>query len=342
MLRLDRGSGDRELLAHSPERFNVYSLPFDYDENADAPAEWLRVLDSLDVDDDVIELIQEWFGFVISGDMSKSKMLYLYGNTRAGKGVITRTLQQLVGRGNFVSPNLSQFGETFGLQPTIGKTLITINDARFRGIKTAELVERLLNFTGADDMTINRKNRDPWQGRPSARVMIVSNDLPNVTGEQSTAFAKRILGPVYLHKSFYNHEDEDLERRLRRELSQIAMWAFDGYDRLCEAERFTTPRSSKRLHREVEESMSPVLGFVRERCEPAHDGFVSKDRLYRAFIKWAEEAGLYVPSKIEFGRQLRGAVGERLGESKMQAGKGQLAREHCWRGIVLRDTEAML
>ena len=42
--------------------------------------------------------------------------------------------------------------------------------------------------------------------------MIVTNDLPNITGEQTTAFANRIIGPIHLHKSFLGNEDHGLDR----------------------------------------------------------------------------------------------------------------------------------
>jgi putative DNA primase/helicase len=339
VLRLTRSNGQRELSEHSPELFNTYCLPFAFDEDAPPPIEWLSFLKSLEIDDDTVDLLQEWFGYVVSGDLSKNRMLYLYGETRAGKGVITRTLQRLVGLENIASPNLAQFGEPFGMQPTVGKTLITVNDARFRGAKTAELVERLLNFTGDDEMTINRKNREPWVGRPSARVMIVSNDLPSITGEQTTAFAKRIIGPIRLHKSFYDHEDEGLERRLRRELPAILMWAFDGYDRLCEQGRFTVPAESARLHREIEESMSPVLSFVSERCTTGADERVPKDQLYAAYRNWCSESGIYVPSKVEFGRQLQGSDAK-VYPTKVPTRNGD--RVHGWRGVSLNERESLL
>lgn len=340
MLHLVRDTGERTLKPHSPGLFNLYALPFDYAEDAGPPKAWLRFLDSLEIDADVVDLLQEWFGYVISGDLSMSRMLYLYGATRAGKGVITRVLQALVGRANHVSPNLSQFGDTFGLEATVGKTLVTVNDARFRGIKSAELVERLLNFTGGDHMSINRKNRQPWTGPPVSRVMIVSNDLPSISGEQSSAFAKRILGPIHLRKSFYAQEDFQLERRLAGELVEILMWAFDGYDRLCENGGFTEPVSSAAIHFEMSAAMQPVELFLSERCVLGSGRRVTKDRLYAAYRNWANDAGLFVASKIEFGRQLLGCdAGRAISPTKMQTGHGHADRVQtwAWRGVMLAD-----
>jgi putative DNA primase/helicase len=295
-------------------------------------------LDSLEIDQEVCDLLQEWFGYVVSGDSSKHKFLYLLGPTRAGKGVITRTLQSLVGASNYASPNLAQFGTNFGLQPTIGKSLITINDARFRGVRSAELVERLLNFTGGDSMTIDRKNREPWEGRPTARVMVVSNDPPSVTGEQTTAFARRILGPIELHRSFYDNEDYELEDRIAGELDAIMGWALDGYARLVARGRFVRPAASAELFREIEEAMSPVLAFVRDRCVHSPNHIVGKDQLYAAYKRWCADSGTYCASKVEFGRQLKGTLRDKVQWVKLPREAGK-PRGNGWRGIRVIGAE---
>ena len=106
-LRLDKASGTKTLRPNAPTDFLLSSLPFDYDPEVGDPETWLDFLDSLEVDTDVIDLLQEWFGYVISGDTSMHKFLYLYGATRAGKSTITRVLRRLVGPSNATSPDVN-------------------------------------------------------------------------------------------------------------------------------------------------------------------------------------------------------------------------------------------
>jgi putative DNA primase/helicase len=58
----------RHLLPHTPQYFNQTSVPFDYNANAPEPRRWLDFLAELWPDQpDAIDVLGEWFGYVISG-----------------------------------------------------------------------------------------------------------------------------------------------------------------------------------------------------------------------------------------------------------------------------------
>jgi hypothetical protein len=84
----------REVLPHTPLFFNLTSVPFDYDPEASRPRVWFEFLNDLWPDDDEsLNALQEFFGYVISGRLDLHKILLLVGPTRAGKGVIASDLQ---------------------------------------------------------------------------------------------------------------------------------------------------------------------------------------------------------------------------------------------------------
>ena len=47
---------------------------------------------------DAIDVLGEWFGYVISGRLDLHKILLMVGPTRGGKGAIARVLTALIGR----------------------------------------------------------------------------------------------------------------------------------------------------------------------------------------------------------------------------------------------------
>ena len=80
------------LLPHNPLFFNQTSVPFDYDEHALQPKRWLQFLNELWPNgSEAIEVLAQWFGYVISGRTDLHKILLMVGPTRGGKGVIART-----------------------------------------------------------------------------------------------------------------------------------------------------------------------------------------------------------------------------------------------------------
>lgn len=140
-----------EVVEPTPALFNTNALEFDYDLNAPQPARWLMFLNQLFGDDEeAVRLLQEWFGYCLTGDTRQQKMLLLVGPKRSGKGTIGRVLTQLVGAGNVVGPTTGSLAGAFGLQPLIDKSLAIVSDARFSGENVATVVERLLCISGED------------------------------------------------------------------------------------------------------------------------------------------------------------------------------------------------
>lgn len=311
--------GQRAIEPHSPERFALSSLPFDYSEDAACPL-WREFLSSLwPGDHEAIELLQEWFGYVVSGDIRLHKMLMLGGVPRSGKGTIARTLEALVGHGNHSSPTLDALGTNFGLQASVGKSLIVVSDARFDGRNNAVVVERLLTLVGGDTMQIDRKNRDPWIGRNSARLLIVSNELP-ILRESSGALIDRFIGPLETATSWLGREDVDLGSKIETELTGILNWSLDGLDRLREqGNHFTRPESSRRSRREWSEMNAPVLAFLLARCQRTEGAEIERSVLYSSYVQWCRETGHQPTTDARFGRDLKIATQRKpLGESKHQ------------------------
>jgi putative DNA primase/helicase len=77
----------RNLYEHTPLYFNQTSVPFAYDPAAPKPTKFLSFLDELWPDEAAaIDLLGEWFGYVISGRLDLHKILLMVGPTRGGKG----------------------------------------------------------------------------------------------------------------------------------------------------------------------------------------------------------------------------------------------------------------
>ena len=324
--------GARELLEHDPRFFNATSVPFAYDPDAPVPMRWYRFLDDLWGEDEAsVSTLAEWFGYVVSGRLDLQKILLIVGPTRAGKGVIARTLRHLVGADNYAGPTLSSFAGDFGLSPLLGKSLAVVSDARLNGRGAHVVVERLLSISGEDPLTVNRKYRDQWTGQLPCRLMLCSNELPQL-GDASMAVAGRFV-PLLLTKTWYGQEDRHLEESLIPELPGILNWALDGLGRLTQQDRFTQPPHVEETIRALEDLASPVNAFIRDRCVTGPDEEVARGALYAIWRTWAEENGQTRTSQTVFGRDLRAAVGGRLRTVQLRDGDG---RQRAYRGIGLK------
>jgi P4 family phage/plasmid primase-like protien len=295
----------RKLIPASPRYFATTALGVAFDPEAKAPASWLAFLSQLWGDDsESIEALQEWFGYLLTADTRQQKILLLVGAKRSGKGTIMRILSALIGYASVAAPTLSSLGTNFGLWPLIGKTAAIIGDARLGGRSDiTTIVERLLSISGEDALTVDRKHRDPWTGRLSARVAIVSNELPRFT-DASDAIVSRML-ILELSQSFYGKEDPDLTDKLLADLPGILLWAIDGWHRLRKRGHFLQPSTSRGTIEEMADLASPVGAWVRERCAKGYGATMDCTEAYRDFERWAQANGHHVTSQNTFAKDLK-------------------------------------
>ena len=319
----------KQLHPLTPRLFSQVAVPFPYDPAAPKPAAWLRFLHELwPGDPQSIAALQEFFGYVLSGRLDLHKILLLVGPTRSGKGTIARILTALIGKGNVANPTLASMSTNFGLSPLIGKPLAIVGDARLGRGDAHQVVERLLSISGEDMLTIDRKYREPWTGKLPTRFLIVSNELPRF-GDASGAIAHRFV-VLILKRSFLGQEDHTLIDKLMRELPGILRWSLNGFDRLGSNDRFTISGASEDAVVTLQDLVSPVAAFVRDRCQLSSE--IAVDDIWAAWKEWAEDNGHRAGSKQSFGRDLRASVPS----LSMYRPRDDGDRERRYLGISLR------
>jgi putative DNA primase/helicase len=312
------GAEARVLTDHTPEFFTdtAVVVPYEADARCDR---WMKFLDELwPGDEDSQALLQEWFGYVLAGSTGLHKILTLVGPRRSGKSTIAWALEQLLGgTGQVDHPTMARLAEPFGLAPMLGKRLAVVGDARI-GKSDPAIVEKLLMISGEDPVTVNRKNRDELNVKLGARLMIVSNDMPDLR-DTTGALASRFLPLRIRIEGFLGREDFHLKRTLADELPGILTWALDGADRLWDREgRFTLGEAVQKSMEEVERSASPVKAFVGDLLvlDPAAEAIAPKDGVYEAYTLWCAAEGYMAKGKNVFFRDLLAAYPGQLDVGK--------------------------
>lgn len=295
----------REFTEPSPAYLNTSSVPFAYDPAAPAPERWLAFLDQvMPGDGEAVQLLQEWFGYVLSGMTNQQKILYLQGAPRGGKGTVARILKRLVGEINFVGPTLAGMSTDFGLAPMIGKSLAVVSDMRMPERNAQLVLERLLSISGEDTLSVNRKYRADWNGQLPVRLMFLSNNLPAFK-DPSGAFASRLL-LIRMPQSFLGREDPGLEDKLATELQGILLWALEGLARLMARGHFVQPAASAETLSAVADAGSPLGVFLATRTVPDPGGAVSCKVMFAAYQQWGtEENGQkWTATQTQLGREM--------------------------------------
>jgi putative DNA primase/helicase len=298
-----------ELKPHDPARFNLNSLAFNYEPDATCPEFAKFVHDALSGDQDQMDTLQEWFGYVLSGRTDLHKIGVLVGPPRCGKGTINRLLRAMVGPENFAGPTIGRFDNQFALAGLIGKSLASFGDVRWNHNKVPSAVETMLTISGGDPISVPRKGIPDWEGQLGVRFMMISNDAPSFN-DTSGAFAGRMVF-IEFRKSYLGQEDPGLQDRLMEELPGIYNWAKVGEQRLRRTGRFTESASVAELRQEVQHGSSPILGWADDWCS-LEDFSTSLDAVFPSYVQWLDDQHSSLsPNKGRFARDLRSALGHR-------------------------------
>jgi P4 family phage/plasmid primase-like protien len=325
---------DSILIPHSLGFFTQNSLPFEYNQSAQCP-EWTNFLQSVWPDDQQsVDCLQEMFGYILSGDTKQQKFFNLIGPRRSGKGTINKVLVSLLGQHNTVAPELGELCDTFGLQPWLGKLLASFTDARAPERNRSAVVSQLLRIVGGDTITVNRKNKEAWNGYLPTRLVIYSNEVLQLT-ENSNALTGRMI-VLKMTRSFFNKEDTDLAHKLEQELSGIFNWAMEGLKRrLSRGGHFSQPESGKEYLELMAELGNPMQPFTEDALEFDPLAFSRKEDVFACWKHWALKKSMSPGTEQAFKRRFLAATQEMFVKSDKIQIDG--SREQVYMGVRINE-----
>jgi len=236
-------------------------------------------------------------------DTKFDKGFVLCGVKRSGKSTVMDVLEKLIGSKSYIGVSFSTLRNENSFQDVIDKKVIAFPDARFKPERTfyqgrdpggidPNVAEFLLNVTGRDTISLGRKYKSRWQGRLPAKIVITTNETPNLydsSGVLPTRFIK-----LSFNNSFYDREDVHLRKKLEGELPGIAARCLVALRRLNDRGRFIQPKSGKAIGVAMEEQNNPLAKFCRDCLEiDLGDYSMSNDKLCSIFATWCENSGLH-------------------------------------------------
>mgnify|MGYP003377264780 CR=1 FL=1 len=200
---------------HSPAQKFTHCATVDYDPDAD-PRAWVDWLTAT-VGAEMCDWLQMAVGYSLTGHTREEVLFYLFGPSRAGKGLFSEVLLALLNKPLATSVNFDTFtaqrtgdSQNFDLAPLRPTRLVFASESnayeRFNEAKVKAL-------TGGDEVYCAFKHRQFFSYRPAFKIWLLSNQPVNADPDDDAVWGRVRL--VHFPKSHLGEEDKTLKERMK-------------------------------------------------------------------------------------------------------------------------------
>lgn len=275
-----------------------------YDAKATCPR-WRRFISEVALGrKELVDFLQEFVGYVISGLISEQAFFILLGAGGNGKSTFVELIARLLGSYAvgmpgyaFIASNSrgarSEFARLAGKRLASGAETGTCSKLDESNIK---------RLTGSDTMTARFRYRDEFDYTPMVKILFSANTVPVITGADNGIY--RRLKIIPWEADFRKKDDKKLPQKLAEELDGILTWAVEGFRRFWERGELEYPKCIVDAGVAYRDQMDITGAFLQERCACGEGQIVPVGKLYEAFKTWANEACIEPVGKQQFSALL--------------------------------------
>lgn len=326
-------TGSSKLTAHTPSYISITQIPVDYNPDAKCPRidEFLASV----FDEEDIDIIKEYIGFLLIKRYIFHKALMLTGDTGTGKTTFQRMVIAFVGAENTSTRTLQDLCEDkFASSDLFGKLANVSDDIPSNAIRYAGKFKQI---TGESRLSGQRKFQNPFDFYNNAKVIFSCNELPPVHSGDD-AYYYRWLIVETKHKFFGDTANRNLISELTtpKELSGLLNMALAHRKKLLEQNDFSyDPSVDYSIRRYLLTVKDSVAKFVGRAVEKDGNSHVEKQKLYEDYVEWCGDAEMAFKSENAFHRRFQSVLGNSIEEHRPSVGGVQVA---VYKGIRMKDS----
>jgi putative DNA primase/helicase len=291
----------------SPKDLITKRATVDYDQNAKCPIFEDFLLSIFEGNKDLIDYLQRWVGYVLTGKTTEQQMLFGYGFGANGKSVLFSVITELLGTYAVSAPietfmlSANSDGPKSYLLARLANARLALANETSDGQRLAENL--IKEMTGGERIASAHKYGHVFEYMPTFKLAIVGNHKPVIRGTDDGIWRRLQILP-FKRKFEVTEQDPLLKQKLIGELSGILNWAITGCLAWQKEGRLTMPSVMKAEITQYR-SESDIIGlWLEERCIDDPNEITTAESLYLSYDNWCRSNGHKSASQTTLGRRL--------------------------------------
>lgn len=287
-----------ELRPHDPADLITMVCNASYDPDADYTLWEEFYLSKVLPSEDVRGFLQRVTGLMLIGVQREHILPIFTGSGRNGKGVYERVIRYVLGDYAILAAadlfTASPNAHTTSQLDLRGKRLAVVNETE-KGAKLSEALVKAM--TGGGSHRARGMHQDNVEFEQSHLAIMITNDLPRVTGEDAAIWDRLTVIPfnIYIPRE---EQDPDLDDKLKAIGSGILLWAVRGWLDYRDHGGLRPPGAVQARTERYREDSDFVGKFIDECCVRDIKSNTSGNDLLKAYRQWinydtALEIGLH-------------------------------------------------
>ena len=259
---------------------------------------WQRFLQEVFLGEtEVIEFMQRWVGYTLTGDRREQMLAFCHGAGANGKSTLWDTVGHAVGSYALKLPAQVLMQSPLQSHPTelaqLHRVRLALSSELEEGHYWAE--SRIKELTGDGVLRARYMRQDFFEFPMTQKHVILGNFKPRLKGGDY-ALARRFLLVPFRAKFMGAKRDDTLMDRLRAEAPAILTWAVQGAVK-WRAEGLAIPSSIAAASAEYMRDNDDLSLWLDERCCLVESARSKAADLYKDYAAWLRVRGQQAPSQ---------------------------------------------
>jgi putative DNA primase/helicase len=340
------------------EHYFTFKIPINYDPDADTSLMDKAMNDWFKGNEEVIDFLQFYIGYILTGETTRQDMLGVWGSSAGnGKSLLWGEIVPILlgGTDGYFAKISSEAFTSFKSGDT-NDQIYGLNGKRFAFLSEPRKrfdTNMIKELTGDKEYTVSAKYKGSITFILSVKIAMAFNEIPDIDlnengmnrrfncVEQNKEFKPPEAYDALPEerKPFYGKQDERFVAELLENKEGLMLWALRGATKYMENKKRTIPESMKATKQKACGEIDILGNWCRRFLKVEPNSKVKVADLKR---RWAEERLQFNQNEKSFVRTFLGRIESivpGIGKDEGRAGKGEAKLLNC-RVLTAEEADA--